>query len=818
MSEKRTIIFSHRRAVGDALMFTCGVRDFKLLFPDVDIVVNNNFPAVWYDNPYITELINLGADKIDPKEGIEHYRVGYPIINNANAASTHYTQGFLLDMIAMADDYKPLPITLSQFCAAFSNGRMGDPDVENPKTAHFRSQKEGGLQFLPDNLKSLYAEKDSFCQNFGRIRPDIHLNTEEKKTNIIRKHYGFERYWVVAPGGKRDCTCKVWDWRRFQKVVDHFDGYVKFVIIGRSDHLVEKLDNVIDLTDKFNNDLRGLFPLVYHADGCVSGVSLLHHLCAGMPHRNNERMFPKPCVTIYGGREPLTFTAYNQTHALHTGGGINCCVYGGCWHSRIVPLQKDPDKNKRLCKATVERDGKVIQRCMDMITSDDVIRQIERLYEGDVLKPLNPVSKPVKRKVIKLKPLQEKRIEGQAPTYKPREINVLASMNTDGGGEQSAAHIVKMLRDAGWVVNFHSWSQDVAGRFKDVEMNPNYFAYHDRKKKMYHIGPMWEHMKPDLPLLLYGNDNINAFVDMGGPVVERSSDLIIGVNFINGNLPKAPEIIAEKLRAVIFQNEEKMMEYERDQLGQQHVEKIVLFGAINLDKFVDILPESRNDGGKMVVLKHCKPDYRKYVTSESVGGGEKIHVWQKHFAKDRDVDFYARLLKDTSNVYFEFMQAHKELEEAFPNEKRMKFWKWDELSVEEFLARGHVYLYRTSNMWRDQYPRVVAEALAAGMPVLTEPRDGTKDRVIHGDTGFYCIDYDQFKNRLLAFKRKEQARRSMGMFAKDWARQNLNPKKWVEILGSILEDGNGGGHEHSSVPNSKEEIKGNTDRQEEGTI
>jgi glycosyltransferase involved in cell wall biosynthesis len=800
--EKRTILFSHRRAVGDAFMFTCGVRDFKLLFPDIDIIVNSNFPEVWFDNPYIIDLINTGADKVKPKEGVEFYKVGYPIINNANAASTHYTQGFLLDMIAMADDYKSLPISLSQFCAAFSNGRMGDPDIDNSKTKHFKSQKDGGLQFLPDELKSLYSDSDAFCQNFGRIRPDIRLNMEEKKTNIIRKGYGIDRYWVVAPGGKRDCTCKIWDWRRFQKVVDHFDGYIKFVTIGRSDHLVEKLSGTIDLTDKFNDDLRGLFPLVYHADGCVSGVSLLHHLCAAMPNRNNERIFPKPCVTVYGGREPLTFTAYNQTHPLHTGGAIDCCVYGGCWHSRVVPLEKDRDKNKRLCKSTVESDGKIIQRCMDMITTDDMIRSIERFYEGDIMKPINPVTNPVKRNVIKFNPIPKNETKGLLHYIQKREINVLASMNTDGGGEQSAAHIVKLLRDAGWVVNFHPWSQEVHSRYDDVEMTRDQnFCNHDRKEKLFHIGPMQDKMKKGLPLLLYGNDNVNAFIDLGINIVENSSLVIVGINFINGKLPNPPEWLADKLKAVIFQNEEKMMEFERDRIGLDHVEKIVLFGAIDLNKFVDILPESRKDGSKMIVLKHCKPDYRKYVTAESVGGGEKKHVWQKHFAKDTDVDMYKRFISDTSNIYFEFMQAHKELEEAFPNERRMKFWKWDEISVEEFLSRGHVYLYRTSNMWRDQYPRVVGEALAAGLPVITEPRDGTKDRVIHGDTGFHCVDYDQFKLALATFKRKEQARRSMGMYAKDWARINLDPKRWVEILDSILENSD---DKHCSIPDSEE--------------
>jgi len=784
----RKIIFSHRRAVGDALMFTCGVRDFKLLFPDIEIVVNNNFPEVWFGNPYMSEFVNVGADKLKPNPGVEYYQVGYSIINNANAASTHYTQGFLLDMIAMADSYKPLPMSLSEFCSAFSNGRMGDPNIDNPKTDKFKSQKDGGLQFLPDHLKKLYGENDSFCQLFGRIKPDIYLTNEEKQDNVIRKHYGVDRYWVVAPGGKRDCTCKVWDWRRFQDVIDYFDGYVKFVIIGRSDHLVEKLTNVIDMTDKFNDNLRGLFPLVYHADGCVSGVSLLHHLCAGMPHRNNERIFPKPCVTIYGGREPLTFTAYNQTYPLHTSGALNCCAYGGCWHSRIIPLQKDEDKNKRLCKSTLEVDGRIIQKCMDLITSDDVIRQIQRLYDGDILRPLTAAAMPTRRKTVKRLSLPKSENIVKLQASQSHELNVLASMNTDGGGEQSAAHIVKLLRNAGWQVNFHSWSQEVHKRFSDIEMSNDYFAFNDREKKVYVQGPMKYKMKKDVPLLLYGNDNVNNFIDIGREVVENSSKVIIGINFINGNLPKAPDWLSQKLSAIIFQNEEKLMEFERDQIGMDHVEKYCLFGAIELDRFIDILPESRKDGGKMVVLKHCKPDYRKYVTANSVGGGQKVHVWQKHFDKNLDIDFYQRLLRDTREVYFEFMQAHKELVEAFPNEKRMKFWKWDEIPVEKFLARGHVYLYRTSNMWRDQYPRVVAEALAAGMPVLTEPRDGTKDRVIHGDTGFYCTHYDEYKLALLTLKRKEQLRRSMGMYAKDWARINLNPKRWIEILDSIVSE------------------------------
>ena len=95
-------------------------------------------------------------------------------------------------------------------------------------------------------------------------------------------------------------------------------------------------------------------------------------------------------------------------------------------------------------------------------------------------------------------------------------------------------------------------------------------------------------------------------------------------------------------------------------------------------------------------------------------------------------------------------------------------------------------LYRTSNLWRDQYPRTVGEALAAGLPVLTEPRDGTKDRVIHGDTGFYCVDFDGFLYALKLLQRKEDYRHKMGLYAKDWAKENLDPNVWLKIVEEIL--------------------------------
>jgi hypothetical protein len=301
-------------------------------------------------------------------------------------------------------------------------------------------------------------------------------------------------------------------------------------------------------------------------------------------------------------------------------------------------------------------------------------------------------------------------------------------------------------------------------------------------------GDMPRTMTPNIPLLFYGNDTVRKFTESAQPVVEKSSGVVIGINYMNGPIPKCDWLAKSgKLRAVIFQNEEKMGEFDRDRIGFDSTRLISLYGAIDLNRFLEVCTSPHEKGEPLVVLKHCTADYRKYTTRDSEGKGEKIHIWQQKIHKENDIKFYTRLLKDVPDVRFEFMEAHKELVTEFKGEKRMKFRKWDSITVEEFLSRGHVYLYRTSNLWRDQYPRTVAEALAAGLPVLTEPRDGTKDRVMYGDTGFYCVDYDGFRYALKLLQRKEDYRQRMGRNAKDWARANLDPRRWVEIVEEVFE-------------------------------
>jgi len=353
-----------------------------------------------------------------------------------------------------------------------------------------------------------------------------------------------------------------------------------------------------------------------------------------------------------------------------------------------------------------------------------------------------------------------------------KEINLLGNLNSKGGGEQSLCTLASTLVSSGWTVHLHPWDH-VNEKYRTLGL------------------PIVETaIKPNLPLLFYANDRVGAFCkeEKYREIVHNASDLIVGINYVNRPLPTC-EWIREsgKLRAVIFQNEEKRDEFDRDAKGLlPDTKRIVLFGAVDLAPFLELPIRGRAPDEPLIVLKHCLADKRKYVTKETHKHGEKKHVWQRHLDKELDTKLYARLLKDVPSARFEFMEAHRELREAFAGEPRMRFYSWDELPVTDFLARGHVYLYRTSNAWRDQYPRVVAEALAAGLPVLTEPRDGTRDRVQHGDTGLYCIDYDAWCYGLKLLARKEAYRRAMGERARVWARECLDPRRWGEVLDAAI--------------------------------
>lgn len=216
-----------------------------------------------------------------------------------------------------------------------------------------------------------------------RFHGDVHLADDERRwfDEVIARKGHPPRFWMFASGGKFDYTIKWWDASRYQKVVDHFAGQLDFVQIGELQHHQPALRRVIDMRGQ--TSLRQLVRLMYHAEGALSAVSLLMHLSAAVPVKPGMPL-NRACVVIAGGREPPHFTFYPHHQYLHTVGALLCCDNGGCWRSRTAPLGDGDPKDKELCLDVVG----ALPRCMDMITAADVIRAIERYYQGGALPPL----------------------------------------------------------------------------------------------------------------------------------------------------------------------------------------------------------------------------------------------------------------------------------------------------------------------------------------------------------------------------------------------------------------------------------------------
>ena len=293
-------------------MLTAAVRDLKAAFPDIRVNVNTTAMELWENNPLLDRSISkINADKIIKGE--------YNIIHNSNNGAYHFIHGFRIDL------EKKLGLTIPQ----------------------------------------------------GKMCCDLYLNEYEKNSddyfNSIIKNSN-KPVWLINAGFKRDFTCKGWEFKRFQQIVDITSDLITWIQIGSTEHCHAPLRGAINMLGKTTH--RQLMNIMYRADGVVTGLSYPMHL-ATMPMKN----FPnrkRPCIVIAGGREPSVWEAYTGHQFVHVAGSMKCCANGGCWKSRVVRLNDGDCKDNSLCIHPVKTgSGQIIPKCMDMISAGKIISLIK---------------------------------------------------------------------------------------------------------------------------------------------------------------------------------------------------------------------------------------------------------------------------------------------------------------------------------------------------------------------------------------------------------------------------------------------------------
>jgi len=266
-----------------------------------------------------------------------------------------------------------------------------DPDARHIQSAY----RYDYMNERPDHiLNTLYTE---VSYRLGRMLPphkfhgDLHFSQEELDRPsfteaLTGKHIP---YWVFGSGSRSpenqlgaEHNVKVWNPERFEEVIEHFKGRIVFVQIGGAEASHRPIRGAINLVNK--TDLRSLMHVMAHADGVLCTVTSYMHLSAAIPFRKKSHY--RPGVVLVGGREPATWTAYPSNQALHTIGALTCCAHGGCNRWRVKSTGGDTWFDKALCVQPVG----LIPRCMEMISTQDVISAIDKYYRGGVLSYLTP--------------------------------------------------------------------------------------------------------------------------------------------------------------------------------------------------------------------------------------------------------------------------------------------------------------------------------------------------------------------------------------------------------------------------------------------
>jgi ADP-heptose:LPS heptosyltransferase len=305
-------IFRNWLSPGDVVMLTAAIRDLHLAYPGRFLTdLRTSCPELWENNPHVTPLDENGS-------GVRSMTCHYPLIQRSNQAPYHFLHGF--------------------------------------------------IEFLSDELGLRITP--TAC------RGDIHLSDHEKvRPSMVQEVFGESRpYWIIAAGGKYDYTIKWWIRRRWQEVVNHFEGRVLFVQVGQSGHYHPPLKGALDLRGK--TSLRELVGLIYHAEGVFCPVTLHMHLAAAVPLPPGRKRL-RSCVVVAGGREPAHWEQYPGHQFLQTIGQFDCCATGGCWKSRIAPLGDGSplDDPGNLCS---NKAASGMPACMSSISSAHAIHAISQ--------------------------------------------------------------------------------------------------------------------------------------------------------------------------------------------------------------------------------------------------------------------------------------------------------------------------------------------------------------------------------------------------------------------------------------------------------
>lgn len=615
------------------------------------------------------------------------------------------------------------------------HGRKDDPRDPRPADhpLHFgypaiQQSTQRPLHFLAGYLECLNQVLGLHVR-LTEFRGDIHLTDAERGTRPRA-----EPYWLLLAGGKADYSAKIWPAHRWQMVVNMLRGRIQFVQAGAAQHGHPPLQHVIDVRGK--TTLRQLAQLVYHAEGVACGVTGAMHLAAA---------FNRPCVVVAGGREPEHWEAYTAANRLATMRHFDPAWEPGAdddmiGHAYLSARPSLPLCGTRACWKSKAADGDAAERCPHL-------RDERGVLFPECLGQIGPeqVAAAVRR--------YERRGSGavESPPSRPR-LHFFANMICLGGGEHSSLELMRRLRATH---ELHFWPLTQIHEGWRVEA----FRAADHPHE-----PGWA--APQIAegdhVVIYGNDFPNRLAAASGQWREwlrPAASVQLILNYVIGGLWRETWLAAN-LAAVYFLNTAKEADWAKRVAGGPlaDVPTFVLPPPVGLAPFLSI--------------ERAEPAASERLVIGRLGGSAS------KLPPDA-ADWYRALAKRLPEAAFWFMPRPPGFE-SLATDPQFVFYERDEMRVPEFLAGVDIFAYPVADHVRDQGPRVIMEAMAAGCCVVAEPRDGARDRIVHGVSGLLAERRDMGP-AIVALAGDCAQRAALGAAARERA-NGWMPAAWIDAI------------------------------------
>lgn len=339
------------------------------------------------------------------------------------------------------------------------------------------------------------------------------------------------------------------------------------------------------------------------------------------------------------------------------------------------------------------------------------------------------------------------RTQEQAGSCSPKLIKIVSTARGWGGCARSVTTIMKMLIKAGHKVEFipfrnavtsSEWKAMLASELSDVKVTADYSTIAEQCDVllMYADDYIWEFGK--------GFAGEEAFENIGA---DRK---IMMLNYRRGGVGVVPW--TRNWDKYMFLNSTQEKELLEVQPYGRFTTK-VLPPCTDLEPFFNVQPMYE---GLLRLVRHSSQGDTKFP---------KDFMEQSHYMYSKQRHELHLLPGPTfmnkGNYVFKYPRTAKPA------------------VIADFLALGNCFWYSLPEGYMDMGPRVILEAMAAGLPILADNWGGAVDRVTP-ECGWLCNSKSEMAN-LLSTMTPEVLRRK-GEAARERAYQEFRPEAWLKEL------------------------------------